>query len=64
MEKLDLTQEILKTYGIGFDLVRKGDVLNKNEVRIRDVFNNDKKIDKMSDIFPSAKKDEDDDFIG
>ena len=48
MEKLDLTKEILKKYGIGFDLVRKGDVLNKNEVRIRDVFNNDKKIDKMS----------------
>lgn len=64
MEKLDLTQEILKKYGIGFDLVRKGDVLNKSEVRIRDVFNNDKKIDKMSDVFPSEDKKKDDDFIG
>ena len=62
MEKLDFTKQILQKYGIPFDITRKGDIMNKSEVKIKDVFSNDKRLDKQSDIFPFGEKNPNDGF--
>ena len=56
MEKLDFTKNILQKYGIPFDVEQKGDILDKKEVKVRDVFSNDKKLDTNNDILLDRKK--------
>lgn len=56
MEKLDFTKNILQKYGIPFDVEQKGDILDKKEVKVRDVFSNDKKLDTNNDILFDRKK--------
>ena len=64
MEKLDFTKQILQKYGIPFDINRKGDIMNKSEVRVKDIFSDDKKLDKQSDIFPFGENKTDEGLDG
>ena len=64
MEKLDFTKNILQKYGIPFDITRKGDILNNSEVKVKDIFSDDKRTDNHSDIFPFGERKDNEGFNG
>lgn len=56
MERLNLTPEILRKYGIPYDIVKSGDVLGTGKVKVQDVYYKDTNRNKLPDIFPKSDK--------
>ena len=54
-------KNISQKYGVPFDIVRKGDILNNSEIMIKDVFN--PIGSKKSDIFPFSKNPDDNGYL-